>query len=324
MKIAAAETQEELDEFEGKRMLKKFFGCEPAEGCELSDQAAGWILLFASLLTLCVCLATIVYLLKSILKGRIAVWLHRTVNADIPDLKLGGRNIYLGWLTGYFAIAVGFGLTIIVQSSSITTSVITPLVGVGVVKIERMYPTVLGANIGTTVTGVLAALAASASKLHLTLQVAFAHLMFNITGILIFYCIWPLRALPINAAKFLGDTTAEYKWFAVAYLFVAFLLLPLFFFAISLAGGAAFGVIFTLVALPFVFVIIVNTLQTRKPEWLPKTLQTWDFLPAWMRTLEPMDRLICKPFFEKLKPILCCGKKAPQVSTSTVASVSAA
>merc|ERR1711988_717069 len=237
--------------------------------------------------------------LKSILKGRIAVWLHRTVNADFRDLKCGGVTIPLGWVTGYFAIAVGFGLTIVVQSSSITTSVITPLVGVGVVKIERMYPTVLGANIGTTVTGVLAALAASASKLHLTLQVAFAHLMFNITGILIWYCIWPLRALPINAAKFLGDTTAEYKWFAVAYLFVMFLLLPLLFFAVSLAGAGAFAVVFMLVALPFLFVLIVNTLQTRKPDWLPQVLQTWEFLPAWMRTLEPMDRIICKPFFDK-------------------------
>merc|ERR1711988_1174469 len=260
--------------------------------------------------------------LKSILKGRIAVWLHRTVNADFRDLKCGGVTIPLGWVTGYFAIAVGFGLTIMVQSSSITTSALTPLVGVGVIRLERMYPTVLGANIGTTVTGVLAALAASASKLHLTLQVAFAHLMFNITGIIIFYGIWPLRALPINAAKFLGDTTAEYKWFALAYLFVAFLLLPLFFFAVSLAGGAAFGVVFTLCALPVLFVIIVNTLQTRKPHLLPEKLKTWDFLPAWMRTLEPMDRLICKPAFEKLKPILCCGKKAPQVVATATSSSS--
>merc|ERR1719331_3238053 len=105
----------------------------------------------------------------------------------------------MGWLTGYLSIAVGFGLTILVQSSSITTSALTPLVGVGVIKVERMYPTVLGANIGTCVTGVLAALAADATKLYLTLQVAYAHLFFNLSGILIFYCIWPLRALPINA-----------------------------------------------------------------------------------------------------------------------------
>ena len=65
---------------------------------------------------------------------------------------------------------VGLGITICVQSSSITTSALTPLVGIGVLKVERMYPTVLGANIGTCITGVLAALAADASKLALTLQ----------------------------------------------------------------------------------------------------------------------------------------------------------
>jgi sodium-dependent phosphate cotransporter len=257
---------------------------------------------------LCVCLATIVFLLKSILKGRIAVWLHRTVNADVPDIKVGGLTIPMGWLAGYFAIAVGFGLTILVQSSSITTSVITPLVGVGVVKIERMYPTVLGANIGTTVTGVLAALAASASKLHLTLQVAFAHLMFNITGIFIWYVIWPMRAIPINAAKFLGDTTAEYKWFAVAYLFVMFFLLPLIFFALSVAGTAPFVVVLVLFLTPLIFVLIVNVLQKRKPDVLPEVLKTWDFLPVWARSLEPMDRVICKPLSNKMKAMrLACG-----------------
>merc|ERR1719331_2917906 len=107
-------------------------------------------------------------------------------------------------------MAVGLFVTILVQSSSITTSVLTPLVGVGVINVERMYPTVLGANIGTCITGVLAALAADPEKLYLTLQVAYSHLLFNFSGIFIWYVIWPLRAVPINAAKFLGNTTAVY------------------------------------------------------------------------------------------------------------------
>merc|ERR1711998_249283 len=89
-----------------------------------------------------------------------------------------------GWVSGYLSILTGLGITICVQSSSITTSALTPLVGVGVIKIERMYPTVLGANIGTCITGVLAALAADGSKLAITLQVAYCHLLFNISGIL--------------------------------------------------------------------------------------------------------------------------------------------
>ena len=90
---------------------------------------------------------------------------------QVPDIKIGERiRIPMGWLSGYLAMLVGMGITICVQSSSITTSALTPLVGIGVLKVERMYPTVLGANIGTCITGVLAALAADASKLALTLQ----------------------------------------------------------------------------------------------------------------------------------------------------------
>merc|ERR1711998_538884 len=179
---------------EGKHMLKHFLGITHDDG--LSDGAAGVIILIVALTILCVTLFLIVYTLKSLLKGRIAVWLHKSVNGHVPDLKCGGTTIPMGWVSGYLSILVGLGVTICVQSSSITTSALTPLVGVGVIKIERMYPTVLGANIGTCITGVVAALAADASKLYLTLQVAYAHLFFNLSGITIWYVVWPLRAIP--------------------------------------------------------------------------------------------------------------------------------
>merc|ERR1711998_256165 len=221
---------------EGSYMLKHFLGMGHDD---MSDGVAGVIILIVALAVLCITLFLIVYTLKSLLKGRIAVWLHKSVNGNVPDIKCGGITFPMGWAAGYLSILTGLGITIAVQSSSITTSALTPLVGVGVIKIERMYPTVLGANIGTCITGVVAALAADASKLYLTLQVAYCHLFFNLSGIALFYVIWPLRWLPINAAKFLGNTTAEYKWFAVAYLFVCFFLVPAIFFALSVASTAA-------------------------------------------------------------------------------------
>merc|ERR1711871_292250 len=238
-KIATAETPEEMDKLEGARLLKDFVGFGPED---LSDMAAGIIILIVALIILCVGLFVIVATLKSLLKGRIAVWVHKSVNGNIPDIKIGGMTIPMGWLTGYLAMGTGLLVTIAVQSSSITTSALTPLVGVGVINIERMYPTVLGANIGTCITGVLAALAADSSKLYLTLQVAYAHLLFNISGIAIWYGIWPLRAVPINAAKFLGATTAVYRWFAVAYLFLCFFVIPAIIMGISLASTVLGGV----------------------------------------------------------------------------------
>ena len=48
----------------------------------------------------------------------------------------------------YVFIMVGTGMTILVQSSSVFTSAITPLVGMGVISLDRMYPLTLGSNIG--------------------------------------------------------------------------------------------------------------------------------------------------------------------------------
>merc|ERR1712022_96157 len=289
---------------EGSYMLKHFLGMGHDD---MSDGVAGAIILIVALTILCVTLFLIVYTLKSLLKGRIAVWLHKSVNGNVPDIKCGGLTIPLGWLAGYLSILTGLGITICVQSSSITTSALTPLVGVGVIKIERMYPTVLGANIGTCITGVLAALAADGAKLAITLQVAYCHLFFNLSGIFLFYVIWPLRWLPINAAKFLGNTTAEYKWFAVAYLFMCFFFIPAIFFALSVASTPACVVVALLLFFAGLFVVIVNTLQTRKPSVLPEVLKSWDFLPECMRSLGPMDRVLCAPLSKVC--CFCCIKK---------------
>jgi sodium-dependent phosphate cotransporter len=304
-KIAAAETQEELDALEGKHMLKHIFGNGPDS---ISDGAAGVIALIGALTTLCVTLFLIIYTLRSLLKGRIAVWLHKSVNGHVPDIKCGGTTIPMGWASGYLAMLTGVGVTILVQSSSITTSALTPLVGVGVISIERMFPTVLGANIGTCVTGLLAALAADGSKLYLTLRVAFSHLLFNLTGIVIWYVIWPMRIVPVSAAKFLGNTTAEYRWFALAYLAMCFFFIPLLFMGLSLASTAACVVVAVICILVAVFVTIVNVLQTKKPTMLPEVLRTWAFLPEFMRSLKPFDRVVCGPLDK-----LCCAWWAKRV-----------
>jgi sodium-dependent phosphate cotransporter len=85
-------------------------------------------------------------------------------------------------VNGLLAMLIGCGITVAVQSSSITTSVLTPLVGVGVIQLEQMFPLTLGANIGTTITGLLASMVSDSVD---ALQVALAHLFFNVSGIII-------------------------------------------------------------------------------------------------------------------------------------------
>jgi sodium-dependent phosphate cotransporter len=267
-------------------------------GTSMSDESVGILLLFGALAGLCLALFVIVRLLKSMLKGKVAVWLHKSVNGEVPDFTIGGIKIYMGWLAGYLAMGAGAGLTIMVQSSSITTSALTPLVGLGVISIDRMYPVVLGANIGTCVTGLLAALAASASKLQFTLQVAYAHLFFNISGIILWYCIWPNRQLPISLAKALGNVVHDYRWFAIFYIFVIFFVTPAVFVALSIAGPAAIGTVLTLCILAGIFIIALTKMQAKCPDCLPEVLQTWEFMPSWLRSLEPWDRNICGPIWE--------------------------
>ena len=129
------------------------------------------------------------------------------------------------------------------------------------------------------------------------------------------YVIWPLRAIPINAAKFLGNTTAKYRWFAVAYLAMCFFIIPAIFMSISLASMGACIFVAVLVILVAAFVTVVNVMQARKPESLPEKLRTWEWLPEWARSLEPMDRVLCAPLGKLCGPL--CSKCSSKAKTTT-------
>ncbi|MBV99298.1 Sodium-dependent phosphate transport protein 2B, partial [Eschrichtius robustus] len=249
----------------------------------LPDVVVGTILLVVSLLVLCSCLILIVKLLGSVLRGQVAVVIKKTINTDFP--------FPFAWVTGYLAILVGAGMTFIVQSSSVFTSAMTPLIGIGVISIERAYPLTLGANIGTTTTAILAALASPGSTLKSSLQIALCHFFFNISGILLWYPI-PFTRLPIRLAKGLGSISAEYRWFAVFYLVIFFFLIPLSVFGLSLVGWP----VLVGVGAPIIFVVflvvVLRLLQSHCPHVLPHKLQNWNFLPPWMHSLKPWDKLI--------------------------------
>ncbi len=229
------------------------------------------------------------------LKGTIAKVIRKIVNYDFPGCWK--------WLTGYVAMLAGAGLTVVVQSSSIFTSTLTPLVGIGLIKLERMYPLTLGSNIGTTATGILAALTAEGEDLKNGLQIALCHLFFNITGIVIFYVI-PYMRFPIPLAKGLGNITAKYRWFAIFYLIVMFFLFPAAVFGLSYAGWKVLAGVGVPILAIAIFVIIVNIIQMKKRHILPKVLQNWDFLPLWMHSLQPLDNVIMKVF----GACKCCNK----------------
>ncbi|XP_052273872.1 sodium-dependent phosphate transport protein 2B-like [Dreissena polymorpha] len=260
------------------------YATNPSRGdSRLSDTAVGVILLIISLVLLCACLVLIVKLLSSLLRGQIAQILRKFINADFPG--------HFKYFTGYLAILIGAGLTVLVQSSSIFTSSLTPLVGMGVLSLDRMYPLTLGSNIGTTATGILAAFAQDSNRIHLAVQIALCHLFFNVCGIVIFYPL-PFFRPPIAAAKFLGLRTSKYRWCSILYILFSFGAFPALIFGLSIASWIALAVVLIPVALLIICVFFINLAQSRCPAALPKILNNWKFLPTPCRSLEPYDRAL--------------------------------
>ena len=251
----------------------------------MSDTGVGVILLILSLIILCVCLVLLVKLIQSLTEGRNGRrFLELFDTGQFPET--------LEFLSGYLAIIVGIGLTILVQSSSVFTSAVTPLIGRGLVSLDTFYPLTLGSNIGTTVTGILAAFATDSEKLKSALQIALCHLFFNISGIIIWYPIPPMREIPKKLAEKLGEIAAKYRWFSVVYLFSVFLVFPGIILGLSLAGWEVLAGIMIPVIVFVLIIVVINIIQVFKKHWLPVRLQDWEWLPQPLRSLEPYDSKI--------------------------------
>lgn len=126
---------------------------------------------------------------------------------------------------GLAAIALGTVITIAVQSSSITTSVLVPLAAAGVISVRNVYPVALGANLGTTATALLAAMAASRPE---AVTIAIVHTLFNVCGILLLYPVPFMRAIPVRMAEALAGAAITRRSLVLAYVVFAFLVLPAF------------------------------------------------------------------------------------------------
>ncbi|MFT5203118.1 MAG: sodium-dependent phosphate cotransporter [Candidatus Aldehydirespiratoraceae bacterium] len=145
----------------------------------------------------------------------------RKLVADRVERSL---NSVLGSGGGSVAMLLGVIITVSVQSSSITTSIMVPLAAAGVVSIQNIFPVTLGANVGTTITALLAALAASKPE---ALTVGIVHTLFNVSAIAIIYPIARIREIPIRLAQGLAEIAATRQALAIAYVVVVFLIIPL-------------------------------------------------------------------------------------------------
>lgn len=165
-----------------------------------------WILFALSLAFLLLALTMMVKSLKVLVVTKAEAWFDR----------------YL-FKTPVRAFIVGLLLTAMVQSSSITTSLAVPMAAGGLLTIYQIFPYTLGANIGTTMTAILAALVTGNLA---AIIVAFSHLLFNVSGICIW---WPLKAFPIGIAEKFAGISVKHKFIPVVYIIIVFFLIPLIF-----------------------------------------------------------------------------------------------
>jgi len=147
--------------------------------------------------------------LRHLLVGRAKAILHRAI----------GR----GPLSG---ITSGSIVTILVQSSSTTTSLMVPLVGSGVFRMRDIYPFSLGANIGTCITALIAATAVSGQYTVFALQIAIVHFLFNVSAVVLIYGLPVLREIPPTLAEKLAAIAVRKKAVALAYIVGIFFLFP--------------------------------------------------------------------------------------------------
>ncbi|MFT7487157.1 MAG: sodium-dependent phosphate cotransporter [Candidatus Paceibacteria bacterium] len=126
--------------------------------------------------------------------------------------------------SGWLGIVVGILVTVAVQSSSITTSLLVPLCAAGILALENAFPIMLGANIGTTVTALIASTAAESSA---GLTIALVHALFNLLGTVLVYPFKAIRRIPLRLARNLAISASRNPIYVLIYVVGVFILMPL-------------------------------------------------------------------------------------------------
>lgn len=175
----------------------------------LPDRWGGVLLIGLGVVLVLVSITYLGRALKTVMVGNARRLLHAAI----------GRGAGAGILSGTV-------VTVLVQSSSTTTSLMVPLAAGGVFALREVYVFTLGANIGTTITALMAATAVSGEAREPALQIALAHFIFNLFAVAVVYGVPWLRGLPLRGAGWIADLGTERKGLALAYVVAVFFAVP--------------------------------------------------------------------------------------------------
>lgn len=153
-------------------------------------------------------------------------YLAHLLKAIVIDHTAEKLNRYV-FGTPLRSLLSGFVTTAAVQSSSMTISLLVPLVATAKVSLDRAFPFIMGANIGTTTTAVMAAFFMGKGDLAgAAMAVACTHVLFNVLGVLILFPFPQIRRIPIRLAEGLGRIAGKNRLYGVAYVVILFFLIP--------------------------------------------------------------------------------------------------
>ena len=131
-----------------------------------------------------------------------------------------GKNAFIGALSGAL-------ITALVQSSSTTTALTVPLAASGKFEVRTLFPFVVGANIGTTFTGLIAAFSASGAEAEAAMSGALVHMLFNLFSAILILSIPFLRNIPPRCSDWLAGLAEKNKLYVFIYIGGVFFAIPL-------------------------------------------------------------------------------------------------
>jgi sodium-dependent phosphate cotransporter len=227
------------EEWEQKHMVDEKI-VKSGYASDLGDVTGSTVVLLFSLFLLCFALYWIVRILHFLVLNS-----GRGSGESAEDNKFVRVTRKVLGMHPILSIIYGMVMTVSVQSSSIVTSTLTPLVALDIITVEQVLPLTLGANIGTTCTAFLASIVSESGE---AIQVSICHLLFNLIGILIWFPLKPMRAVPLAWARLMGEYVLEFPWFGAFYIGVSFVALPLALYGCSLLlNFGLFGLILNII-----------------------------------------------------------------------------
>ena len=158
-----------------------------------------------ALLAIMLALIVITKNMRALMADQIEEWINRVLKKS-----------------GLLGILIGAVMTALVQSSSITTSLMIPMFGAGILTLEAAFPVMLGANLGTTITALMAAMVGGPAGL----AIALVHFLFNLAGTIIYFPFKRIRQIPIKMAEFVAEKSTENRIWVFVYIGLVFVIIP--------------------------------------------------------------------------------------------------